>query len=179
MSIQSPPAFELPAALLSQGYALRPETDDDIPFLMRLFASTREQELAPVPWPAERKRAFLAGQFEAQRRHYRATIDGCIFDVLEQYGVPAGRLYLDVRQTRLHIVDISLLPEWRGQGLGTAIFTALQAAGRSSGKGLGIFVEKFNPALRLYRRLGFADIADHEVYLEMEWLPEGVQLNVA
>ena len=51
---------------------------------------------------------------------------------------------------------------------------ALQADGRAGGKGVGIMVEKFNPALRLYRRLGFTAIADHEVYLEMEWLPAGV-----
>jgi GNAT superfamily N-acetyltransferase len=120
----SPPAFCLPAALSSQGYALRPETDDDIPFLMRLYASTREEELALAPWPPEQKQAFLAGQFEAQRRHYRSHIDGCAFDVIEHNGVPAGRLYLDVRQTRLHVVDIALMPEWRGRGVGPAIIRA-------------------------------------------------------
>jgi ribosomal protein S18 acetylase RimI-like enzyme len=167
-----PPAFSLPAALASQGFALRPETEADIPFLMRLYASTREQELAPVPWSAEQKQAFLASQFQAQRRDYRASIAGCAFAVIEQNGAPAGRLYLEPRQTRLHIVDIALLPQWRGQGVGTAILKALQAQARAQGKGVGIFVEKFNPALRLYRRLGFTDVADHEVYLEMEWLPD-------
>ena len=56
---------------------------------------------------------------------------------------------------------------------------ALQAQAAAQGKGVGIFVEKFNPALRLYRRLGFVEIADREVYLEMEWLPESAQQNVA
>jgi ribosomal protein S18 acetylase RimI-like enzyme len=168
---QTPPAFTLPAALVSQGFALRPETDADIPFLMRLYASTRAEELAPVPWTPEQKQAFLAGQFQAQRQHYRSYYDGCAFDVLEHRGEPAGRLYLEVRPSRLHIIDIALLPERCGQGLGTAILEALQAASRASGKGVGIFVEKFNPALRLYRRLGFTDVADHEVYIEMEWLP--------
>jgi ribosomal protein S18 acetylase RimI-like enzyme len=180
MSPPSPPAFSLPAALVSQGYALRPETDDDIPFLMRLYASTREQELAPIlDWSAEQKQAFLASQFRAQRHHYRSYIADCAFDVLEHRGQPAGRLYLDTRQTRLHIVDIALLPQWRGQGVGTAILQALMAAARASGRGVGIFVEKYNPALRLYRRLGFTAIADHEVYLEMEWLPQNSQLNIA
>jgi len=172
--VKSPPpspGFELPVALSSQGFRLRPETDADIPFLRRLYASTREEELKPVDWSAEQKQAFLASQFEAQRRYYRATIEGCAFDVIEHHGVPAGRLYLQLRQTRLHIVDISLVPEWRGQGVGTSILQALQAEGRGRDKAVGIFVEKFNPALRLYRRLGFADIADHGVYLEMEWLP--------
>lgn len=167
--MQTPPVFSLPAALVSLGYALRPETADDIPFLMRLYASTREDELKLVDWSAAQKRAFVASQFQAQRRHYRAYYDGCTFDLLQQRGVPAGRLYLDERPSRLHIIDISLLPEWRGRGVGTAILRAMQAAGLARGKGVGIMVEKFNPALQLYQRLGFADVADHGVYLEMEW----------
>jgi ribosomal protein S18 acetylase RimI-like enzyme len=170
--MQAPPAFFLPAALLSQGFRLRPEGEADIPFLQRLYASTREEELAIVPWSAEQKAAFLAGQFQAQRHHYRTYIPDCAFDVIERDGEPVGRLYLEERQTQLHIVDIALMPAWRGQGLGSAIMQALQAAAAAQGKGVGIFVEKFNPALRLYRRLGFAEIADREVYLEMEWLPE-------
>jgi ribosomal protein S18 acetylase RimI-like enzyme len=171
-SVQTPPAFSLPAALLSQGYALRPETEADIPFLLRLYASTRKDELKVVPWSEEQKQAFLSSQFRAQRHHYRTYIPHCAYDVIECDGAPVGRLYLEPRQTQLYIVDIALLPEHCGRGLGTAILTALQAAARAQGKGVGIMVEKFNPALRLYRRLGFADVADHEVYLEMEWLPE-------
>jgi hypothetical protein len=70
-SEQTPPAFRLPAALLSQGFALRPETEADTDFLMRLYASTREEELAQAPWSAEQKQEFVAGQFRAQRHHYR------------------------------------------------------------------------------------------------------------
>lgn len=171
-SAQAPPVFSLPAALVAQGYALRPESEADIPFLMRLYASTREEELRPVPWSAEQKQAFLESQFAAQRHHYYTYIPTCAFDLIERDGVPVGRLYVEARRTQMHIVDIALMPEARGQGLGTAILQALQAAGRAQGKGVGIMVEKFNPALRLYRRLGFAQVADHEVYLEMEWMPE-------
>ena len=174
-SVQAPPAFTLPAALVSQGYALRPETDGDIPFLMRLYASTREEELKPVPWSDAQKQAFLASQFQAQRHHYRTHITACAFDVLEHNGEPVGRLYLERRRTRLHIVDIALMPDVRGHGLGTAILAALQAAARAQGKGVGIMVETFNPALRLYRRLGFTRVADHEVYWEMEWMPDGAR----
>ncbi|MGB6856119.1 MAG: hypothetical protein WBE03_04475, partial [Terracidiphilus sp.] len=93
-SEQTPPAFALPAALLSQGFALRPEADADIPFLLLLYASTREEELAPVPWSAEQKQAFLASQFQAQRYHYRTYFVDSAFDVLERRGEPVGRLYL-------------------------------------------------------------------------------------
>jgi len=178
-AIQPPPPFALPAALRPQGYALRPETNADIPFLMRLYASTREQEMTPVPWSAEQKQAFLASQFEAQRSHYRTHIADAAFDVIEHRGVAVGRLYLEARQTQLYIVDIALLPEWRGKGIGSAIMQAVMTTAAAGGRGVGIMVEKFNPALRLYRRLGFTDIANHEVYLEMEWLPPNSQLKIA
>jgi len=174
-----PPTFALPPALLADGYALRPETDGDIPFLAALFASTRESELALVPWTATQKEAFLDGQFRAQRHHYRTHNTDCAFDVIAHAGAPVGRLYLESGRRRLHIVDITLMPGWRRRGLGTAILTALQDNGRNSGRAVGIMVEKFNPAMRLYRRLGFTDVADHGVYQEMEWRPNGAQLNVA
>lgn len=178
----SPPAFALPAALVSQGYRLRAERDDDIPFLMTLYASTRETELAAVPWSTEQKAAFILHQFDAQRRHYRTFFPTTAFDVIERGGIPFGRLYVDARVTHVHVIDIALMPEARGQGLGTALMTALQDHARDLGMGLDLFVETYNPARRLYQRLGFFDIADHGVQIEMEWLPGGTppdQLNTA
>ncbi|MEI9992431.1 MAG: GNAT family N-acetyltransferase [Rhizomicrobium sp.] len=174
-----PPAFDLPAALLSQGYRLRPETDADIPFLLALYASTREEELRAVPWPDEMKAAFCAQQFQAQRGHYHATIAHCRFDVIEHHGEPVGRLYLQDRPTRLHIVDIALMPAMRGQGIGTAVLEALHALGRQTGRGVGIMVEIHNPARNLYRRLGYREVEKHGLHLEMEWLPSNDQLNSA
>lgn len=178
----SPPTFVLPAALVSQGYRLRAEHDDDIPFLITLYASTRETELSPLPWSAEQKAAFVLHQFDAQRRHYRTFFPTTAFDIIERNGIPLGRLYVDVRVTHVHVIDIALVPEARGMGLGTALMTALQDHARDFGMGLDLFVETFNPARRLYQRLGFFDIADHGVQIEMEWLPGGApsdQLNTA
>lgn len=169
MSSTASPAFRLPAALRSRGFALRPETERDTPFLFQLYASTREEELAPTGWTPEQKQGFLSGQFHAQRRHYLTYLPHCAFDVLEHDRVAAGRLYLEARLTQLHIVDIALLPAWRGQGIGTALLKALMEEAIARNTAVGIMVEKFNPALRLYRRLGFTGIADHGVYLEMEW----------
>jgi ribosomal protein S18 acetylase RimI-like enzyme len=174
-----PPTFELPATLLSQGFTLRPETEDDLPFLMLLYASTREAELAITGWSLEEKRAFVLNQFQAQRRHYRTYIPECRFDVIECQGEPFGRLYLASGPTRLNIVDIALLPKWCGRGIGTSIVRAVMETAEQSGRGVVIFVEKYNPALRLYRRLSFTEVQDVGMQFEMEWTHAGDQAPVS
>jgi ribosomal protein S18 acetylase RimI-like enzyme len=169
MDMSVTPLFDMPAALLAQGYRLRPEIESDIPFLMQVYAATRETELACVAWSDEQKQAFIASQFNAQRHYYRTAMANCSFKVIEHHGAAAGRLYLQPRATQLYIVDIALLPAYCGHGLGSAMLRALQDSAGERGLGVGIMAEKFNPALRLYRRLGFVEIADHDVYLEMEW----------
>jgi len=161
--------FALPAALAERGLALRPETEADIPFLRRLYASTRWDELAQIDWSHAQKLAFTDSQFEYQRRHYRAHYAATEWVVIEDRGVPAGRLYLYRGSKALEVIDIALLPEWRGRGIGTALMQAVCAQARASGKTVRIYVEKFNPALRLYRRLGFREISDENVYWLMEW----------
>ncbi|HEX4695942.1 GNAT family N-acetyltransferase [Sphingomonas sp.] len=159
---------------MSQGFALRPETDADIPFLARLYASTREAELEHAPWEPLSKLAFLLNQFEAQRRHYYAYYPDTAFDVIDLHSVPVGRLYLEARSGSYHIIDIALMPDMRGQGVGTQLLEGLLAHAGALGKGVGISVETFNPALHLYRRLGFTHISDEGIYQTMEWSPEPV-----
>jgi hypothetical protein len=71
-------------------------------------------------------------------------------------------------------VDIALLPPSRHASIGTAILRDLMAEAAVAHKPVRIHVEKFNPALRLYERLGFAPIEDKGVYLFLEWAPRRV-----
>jgi len=176
------PAFTLPDTLTAQGFALRAETDADTPFLMSLYATTRAHDMAFVPhWSAEQKQAFIGSQFLAQRHHYRTHFPDSAFDIITRRDEPVGRLYLDTRPSALHIIDIALLPDWCGKGIGTATLRALADCAHANGRRVDIFVERYNPALRLYRRLGFTVIAEHPVYLEMEWTAAtpADQLNIA
>jgi ribosomal protein S18 acetylase RimI-like enzyme len=164
----------LPAALTEQGLALRPESEADLPFLFQLYASTRADELASVTaWSDAQKFAFLEHQFTAQRQHYLIHYANASFDIIEQHGVPAGRLYVDRQERTLFIVDIALLPQWRGRGIGTALIEALFAEAQRVGKEVSISVEKFNPAQRLYRRLGFREYAEDDIYWFMYWSADG------
>lgn len=166
--MSAPPA----AALLAErGLSRRPETDADEAFLRGLYASTRAAELAPVPWDEAVKAAFLRQQFDAQRLHYRREFPQAAFDVLLRDAEPIGRLYLDRSGPEWQLLDIALLPEQCGAGLGTLLLRALLAEAGASNAPVLLHVETFNPARRLYARLGFVPLADEGVYLRMAWHP--------
>jgi ribosomal protein S18 acetylase RimI-like enzyme len=163
-------AFTLPAALVAQGYALRHEADGDMPFLRRLYASTRSEELAIVKqWSDDDKLGFLNSQFDLQRYHYRKHFPSTFWGVVEHLGVPVGRIYIDRQDDALHVLDIALLPEARGRGAGTALMQWLCAEAAATGKAVAIAVEKFNRAQSLYERLGFHDVSDGGAHRFMEW----------
>lgn len=147
---------------------LRAATVDDLAFLADVYASTREEELRPVPWSDEQKLAFLRMQFEAQHADYHGRYPDASFDVIEIDGTPAGRLYVHRREREIRILDISLLPDHRGNGAGTALLENLIRESESAGKPLTIHVESRNPALHLYQRLGFRPAGETGVYLLME-----------
>jgi ribosomal protein S18 acetylase RimI-like enzyme len=150
---------------------LRPVQDGDEPFLLRVYAGTRAEELARVPWTAEQKAAFVAQQFAAQTIHYAQHYPGMSADVIVVDDVPAGRLLVDRRDDAFLIVDISILPELRGRGAGSVLLRAILDEATAAGKPVVIHVERFNRALGLYERLGFRAVGDHGVYLRMEWEP--------
>ncbi len=155
------------------GLILRPETAEDLEFLYHLYASTRADEMAAVDWTPEEKEAFLRLQFAAQRGHYREHYRDSRFDVIEREGEAIGRLYVARRRDDIRVVDIALMPEHRGQGLGGGLMRALLDEAAAAGKSVSIHVELHNPALRLYQRLGFqAKGEDDGVYRLMEWRGE-------
>lgn len=149
--------------------ALRPVTAADEAFLARVYASTREAELAGVPFTPEQKAAFLQQQFSAQSRHYRSYVD-TTFDVVLVAGEPAGRLIVGHWADREHVADIALLPEFRGGGVGTALLEQVIAVAESRAVPTTVHVERFNRAQRLYARLGFlpAGPGDDAVNLFLE-----------
>jgi ribosomal protein S18 acetylase RimI-like enzyme len=136
-----------------------------------VYASTRAEELAVVPWDDAQKDAFLRMQFDAQDAWYREAYAQASFEVILVEGAAAGRLYLHRGPSEIRIVDIALLPEHRGSGIGTSLLEALFEEADAAGKSVTIHVERMNPALRLYERLGFSVAEDKGVFLFLERLP--------
>jgi ribosomal protein S18 acetylase RimI-like enzyme len=151
-------------------YQLRPATDGDLAFMRVLYGHTREDELAVTGWTREQKDAFLDHQFGAQTEHYRQHRPAAVWQILVVDGNDAGRLVIDRRQDDHRIVDVTLLPDFRGRGIGTSLLRTLQRQAAAAGCVLSIHVEVHNPAMRLYERLGFRPVGgEGPVYQLMEW----------
>lgn len=151
------------------GLTFRTITDADLPLLARVYASTRTEELAPLPWSDAEKAAFLDMQFRAQHAHYQNYYRAALWLVVMHEGQDIGRLYLDRTPVEHCIIDIALLPAHRGRGLGEPLLRDLLDEAGAAGKPVAIHVEKNNPAMRLYRRLGFKTEEDKGVYDLMRW----------
>jgi GNAT superfamily N-acetyltransferase len=160
----------LPAAI-----CLRPAETQDEGFLLQVYADSRREELDQVAWPEGARDEFLRSQFDAQIAHYVKYYPGAEFLVIEHAGQPAGRFYIRRTAAEIRIMDIALVEEARGQGIGTALLSDLIREGQATGAKVSIHVEKFNPALRLYERLGFRTADDRGAYWFLEWEPVAVE----
>jgi ribosomal protein S18 acetylase RimI-like enzyme len=143
---------------------LRPVEPADEEFLRRLYDSARREELDQVEWAPGQREAFLRSQFDAQHAAYTGNYPGAELNLIEVGGLPAGRLYLYRSASEIRIMDIALADGFRGQGAGSGLLRQVLDEGDRRGLPVTIHVEKWNPALRLYERLGFRPEADRGAY---------------
>jgi ribosomal protein S18 acetylase RimI-like enzyme len=143
---------------------------DDEDFLKDLYFSTRD-DLNLLPLDELQKQAFITMQYSAQKQQYALQFPGASHDLILSDKVPAGRLFVDREADKIYLVDIALLAEYRGKGIGTAIMNDLVEEAENSRAVLGLHVLKTNPAARLYIRMGLKVTADDGFYLEMKKFP--------
>jgi ribosomal protein S18 acetylase RimI-like enzyme len=149
---------------------LRPVVAADEPLLFEIYASTRAEEMAMVPWPREQQEAFVRMQFAAQQEHYPKLHPDADHDIIMLNGRPVGRLYVARTKDYIEIMDITLLPQDRNLGVGTGLIESLMEESSAS-RPLRIYVETFNSSLRLFERLGFRAVEEEGIYRLMEWVP--------
>jgi GNAT superfamily N-acetyltransferase len=151
------------------GLNFRRIADADLPFLTRVYASTRTEELGITSMTDAQKTAFLDTQFHLQHAHYQKYYPQADWLLTMHAGEDIGRLYIERWPTQHRIIDIAFLPEHRGKGYGEALLRDLLDEAASCGKDVSIHVEKYNPAMRLYLRLGFTVEEDKGVHDLMRW----------
>ena len=157
--------MQLPPASI----ALRAAVPEDELFMQKVYFSTRAEEMKLIDWTDEQKQAFLEMQFTAQKTAYlNDYLSGEYFVILKD-GEAAGRLIVERTEDTLLLIDLAILPEYRNLGIGTYFLEKLKTEATEKNQTLRLHVENFNPAHRLYERLGFAKVAEHSFYWRMEW----------
>jgi GNAT superfamily N-acetyltransferase len=151
--------------------ALRPATPHDREFLLSVYAGTRADEMAMVQWAEAQKAAFVSMQFEAQDAAYRSTYPDGRFQIVTMETTPVGRLYLARLPGEIRVIDLTLLPDHRGTGIGSTLLSGIIAESHVAGLPIRLHVEHRNRARRLYERFGFITIAVDDVYEMMERPP--------
>lgn len=147
---------------------LRAVTPDDEAFLVRVYSSTRADEMARVSWDKAQRAAFLKSQFDAQHHHYRSHFPNASYDIIERAEQAVGRLYVLRTGEFIRILDLTILPEYRNASTGTQLITDLLGEAVASKVPLRIYVESFNPSLRLFERLGFQKVDEQGMHFLLE-----------
>lgn len=149
---------------------LRPVEPADEEFLFQVYCATRQPEIDAWGWDTDQANLFLRMQFRAQQQGYEISYPGADSDLILLNGVPVGRIIVLRSAEDILGVDIALMPEYRGAGIGSNLIGALQAEAASTGKRFVFQVARTNPAAyRLYRRLGFIEVGGTELNITMEW----------
>ncbi|CAN7245383.1 GNAT family N-acetyltransferase [Caulobacter sp. LjRoot300] len=151
--------------------ALRPETEADAPFRLALFRTSRGPGWDQISLPAEMLAKVMEQQFNAQIQGYQAAYPRARLEIVTVGGEPVGRLATDRNADTLHLIDIAVVPERRGQGIGEMVLRSLMDEAAAAGTPVTLQVARDNlAAQRLYHRLGFALAAADETHLTLSWL---------
>lgn len=158
---------------LQNRLSCRDAVSSDEAFFEKLFIYTRQPEFARLDWDEQQLNFFLKMQFDTQQKGYQMQFPHSVSTVIELDKKPIGRLILNREKAAIRLIDIAVLPEFRGLGAGSFILRNLQTEANRSGKDILLQVLKTNfPAVRLYKRFDFGIIAENELYLTMKWSGE-------
>jgi len=157
------------------GVTLRPSQEGDRELLYRVYAASRAEEMAlVVGWSDAQKEEFLRFQFTAQDTYYRTHYPDARYDVIVRDGVAVGRFYIERMTHEIRLMDIALLPDYRNQGIGSALVREVLEEAAREGKFVSLHVEEASPAKRLYGRMGFVEAGEVSFYKLMHWIPAGL-----
>jgi GNAT superfamily N-acetyltransferase len=148
---------------------LRPVQPDDEGFVFTLYAASRNDEMAAWGWPEAQQEAFLRLQFNGRQQHYKTQFPQAEHKIIMLDELPIGGMVVAKLDNAFRLADIVVLPEYRGKGYAAALIRDLLDEAKQANKPVQLFVERFNPAIQLYERLGFSIVGDIGSHLSMEW----------
>ena len=153
-------------------YFCRRAAPPDEPFLLRLYASTRADELARTGWSDARREEFVRSQYQARRADYAANYGAAERSILYTAGGDIGSVIVHPTPAEIRLVDLAILPKYRNRGIGRQVIINLQRRAEAAGVPVRLSVAKTNRAQKLYRSLGFKLTGRAGAYLAMSWRHE-------
>lgn len=156
---------------------LTPVLPSDNPLLFEIYVSSRAEEMKLIQWTDEVKNTFLESQFQAQTLHYFSKYPDGSFELIKLENQTAGRLYQAELADEIRIIDITLLPQFRNQGIGTILLSDILKKAEKLQKSVRIYLETYNPSQNLFARLGFVPTSNDGVYSLWEKAPAEKQAD--
>lgn len=142
-------------------------SDADFSFLKVVYRSTRENELTLMNWTEIQKNNFIEFQFKAQQSYYINQFPDLKLYLIKNNTTKMGRLYIWRNSNEIRIVEITLLPKFQNQGIGSSILKKLIEESDRQKKIITIHVIRENPAIHLYKRFGFINEKEEGIYYFM------------
>jgi len=149
-------------------------THHEDPFMLFVYGKVRSEELAAWGWDDSTSASFIEMQYKMQQRSYETNYPESKLYTVSVQGIPAGKLHVADGAEAVTLIDIALLPEYQGQGIGTAMLRGLQRYGQEARKPLRLTTNVGSRASRLYERLGFRILEANEVVVRMEWTEQPI-----
>jgi ribosomal protein S18 acetylase RimI-like enzyme len=126
-------------------FQLRDARDGDFPFAEALYLGTMERLLSELgDWDRDKFRKRIRRAFNARE---------CQVIIVD--GRDIGFMQVIEMADDLNIAQLHLAEGYRGLGIGTQIAFDLIARAERDGKTISLSVPRNNPAIALYKRLGF------------------------
>ncbi len=162
---------------INEKIVLRPVKKDEEDFWKEVFCDSVRGHFSTAGLSADQLNELLEMQYQAQKADYERNYPQAENDVILYDGNLAGRVILSTEHNDLHLIDIAVLSDFRNRGIGTAILENLFEKSRRTKLPIRFYVEKNNPAFRLYERLGFETIADVQTHFQMQWREQSEQIQ--
>ena len=155
----------------SDSIQFRPARVEDQDFLYKVYASTRS-DIEIMCLGSTEKSKLLQMQFAAQKHSYKASFPNASFLIIMLSNVPVGRFYVNRPGEEILIIDIALLPEYRGQGIGSRLMTGIFEEASNTNLSVYLTVAIDNTAaFHWYESLGFEKVEDLQTHFRMRWQP--------
>jgi ribosomal protein S18 acetylase RimI-like enzyme len=139
--------------------SLRPSRPSDYQFALYLYLeSTKRLLLQLGRWDESRVVARFKAGYKPEE-----------VQVILSDAVDIGWIQASNSADELHLDQLHIINHFRNLGIGTGLIHDLQDRARRTGKTVGLNVIRGNPAIVLYRRLGFRIVGEDEEKLKMRW----------